>query len=408
MSDIADRMSVIDTDSHVSEPADLWESRMPQRWAELTPRIKATDRPSGDIWVIGDRELGPAWGFAPAGWKYPFPSHPRVVEEVDPAAWEPGARVRKLDEFGIRAQVLYPNILGVHIRTLMEVGDRAFQAACFSAYNDFLAECAQAAPGRFIPIMAVPLFDLEASVREIERCIEMGHKGILFSNAPEKAGLPALRDPHWDPIFRTAEDAGLSVNFHIGFGEAAPAVRTGESNRQGDQKLWDAFASGFGVTELIPDVVKLTTMGFLSNAQAIAELIVSGLCARYPILNFVSVESGFGYIPYLIEALDWQWINYDATNLFPDRLLPSEYFRRQIYTTFWFETDSLTRVVDLYPDNVMFETDFPHPTCIAPGPASRTGSARSVIQENLYSVPEDILRKLLFENAARVYGISVE
>ena len=176
--------------------------------------------------------------------------------------------------------------------------------------------------------MAVPLFDLEASVREIERCIEMGHKGILFSNAPEKAGLPALRDPHWDPIFRTAEDAGLSVNFHIGFGEAAPAARSGESDRQGDQKLWDAFASGFGVTELIPDVVKLTTMGFLSNAQAIAELIVSGLCARYPTLNFVSVESGFGYIPYLIEALDWQWINYRRDKSVsrptpPERIFPS-------------------------------------------------------------------------------------
>ena len=65
MPDIADRMSVIDTDSHVSEPADLWQSRMPQRWAELTPRIKATDRPSGDIWVIGDRELGSGLGLRP-------------------------------------------------------------------------------------------------------------------------------------------------------------------------------------------------------------------------------------------------------------------------------------------------------------------------------------------------------
>jgi predicted TIM-barrel fold metal-dependent hydrolase len=157
---------------------------------------------------------------------------------------------------------------------------------------------------------------------------------------------------------------------------------------------------------MIPDVVKLTTMGFLSNAQAIAELIVSGLCARYPALNFVSVESGFGYIPYLLEALDWQWINYDATNLFPDRLLPSEYFRRQIYTTFWFETESMTRVVDLYPDNVMFETDYPHPTCIAPGPASMTDSARNVIEQNLHTLPDVLLRKLLFENAARLYGIN--
>ena len=54
----------------------------------------------------------------------------------------------------------------------------------------------------------------------------------------------------------------------------------------------------------------------------------------------------------------------------------------------------------------MFETDFPHPTCIAPGPASRTGSARSVIQENLYSRAGGHSSKLLFENAARVYELA--
>jgi predicted TIM-barrel fold metal-dependent hydrolase len=54
----------------------------------------------------------------------------------------------------------------------------------------------------------------------------------------------------------------------------------------------------------------------------------------------------------------------------------------------------------------MYETNFPHPTCIAPGPASMTDSARNVIDKNLHALPDDILKKLLFENAARVYGVS--
>jgi len=122
---IADRMPVIDVDSQVSEPPDLWLSRLPKRWADIAPRVVATGRASGDQWLLGDHELGPAWGFAPAGWREPFPSHPRVIDEVDPAAWEPAARAHRLDEFGIWAQVLYPNILGVHIRTLMEADSHA-------------------------------------------------------------------------------------------------------------------------------------------------------------------------------------------------------------------------------------------------------------------------------------------
>ena len=44
-------------------------------------------------------------------------------------------------------------------------------------------------------------------------------------------------------------------------------------------------------------------------------------------------------------------------------LLPSEFFRRQMYATFWFE-QGIHRQIDLYPDNVMFESDFPiRPAC---------------------------------------------
>ena len=64
---------------------------------------------------------------------------------------------------------------------------------------------------------------------------------------------------------------------------------------------------------------------------------MSGICERFPGLNFVSVESGFGYVPYLLQALDWQWLNNGAQAAFPDRMMPSEYFMRQVYATFWFE-----------------------------------------------------------------------
>ncbi len=394
---IADRIAVIDTDSHVSEPPDLWSSRLPSKWADSMPRIARLPGRDEEFWWIGDRVVQSAWMLSVAGWKEPLPSHPRVQEEVDPAAYDPVERATRLDEHGVAAQVLYPNILGFHILSLLTVDDPAFRLACVTAYNDFLAEFAAAAPGRFIPIMALPIWDVEASVAEMERAAGLGHRGILFSNALEKAGMPRMRDPHWHPILSAAQDAGLSVNFHIGFGKTRDAGPIAPEARNLPRE--EARRA------ILAEVARGSTLSLQSNSEAIVELIVSGMCHQFPTLNFVSVESGFGYVPYLLETLDWQWKAVGAAGVHPERLMPSEYFRRQIYATFWFEHQALVPLVDQWADNVMFETDFPHPTCLAPGPGSYTDSARNVIEANLSGLSEATLQKILHDNAARVYGV---
>jgi predicted TIM-barrel fold metal-dependent hydrolase len=397
---IVDEVPVIDVDSHISEPPELWLERLPSKWHDIAPRI-VTSEAVGDLWVVGDHKLSPAWGFAPAGHKEPWPAFPRVQSEVDPAAYDPKVRAQRMDEFGIRAQLLYPNLLGLWIRTFLEVGDRDFQLACFRGYNDFLTDFANAEPGRFIPITSVPFFDIDASVAEVERCAANGHKGILLANHPEKAGLAPLHDPYWRPLLSFCEDAGLTVNFHVGFGLVG---KEAHESQESEMKV-ETFIAG-GLADVLPQAIARTVIAiFLSNAGAIADIIVSGFCEQHPKLNIVSVESGFGYVPWLLEALDWQWVNYGAQDAKPERLLPSDYFRRQIYATFWFEGEVMRRLIDLYPDNVMFETDFPHPTCIAPGPTSHTVRAAELIEQNLADVPKDIVRKVLSGTAARLYGL---
>jgi predicted TIM-barrel fold metal-dependent hydrolase len=131
---------------------------------------------------------------------------------------------------------------------------------------------------------------------------------------------------------------------------------------------------------------------------------MSGVCHRFPRLNFISVESGFGYVPFLLASLDWQWMNSPVPRESPDWLLPSEYFRRQIYATFWFEP-GVERQIDLYPDNVMFESDFPHPTSLSPGPGSTALDAKDTIAANLAGLSEEILEKVLYKTAARIYHL---
>ena len=399
---IADRIPIIDVDSHVIEPPDLWSSRLPSKWKDIQPRVVHVPSRGEDFWLIGDVPASAAWSLAAAGWHEHLPSHPRVQSDVHPSHYDPVARAAALDEHGVAVQVLYPNILGFSINTLLSVGEPEFHLACVQAYNDFLVDWSAAAPGRFVPVMSVPLWDVSAAVAEIDRCAALGHKGILFSSEPRKGGFPRLRDPHWDPIWEAASANDLPINFHVGFG-SIPANRTDKSKQAGSIDRMMTSASREDDAQV--SLVKFTTLGLMGNAEAIVELIVSGILDRFPTLQFVSVESGFGYLPYLLETMDWQWLNVGAAHANPGRLKPSEYFRRQIHGSFWFEHESLVRLVDLYPDNVMFETDFPHPTCLAPGPVSYTDSARNVVEQNLSGLPEDLLRKILHDNAARLYKL---
>jgi uncharacterized protein len=251
-------------------------------------------------------------------------------------------------------------------------------------------------PSRLAPIAMLPFWDLDASVKELVRVKELGHKGVLFANQYEKIGLPHISDPHWDPVLAAAQDLELSVNFHIGF--------SGNRRESGmTQVEWDA-AMDKSMRDRIR-FAKVSSLGMMSNATCIADLIMDGVCERYPRLPFVSVESGFGYLPYLIELLDWQWVNGGASLDDPSRLLPSEYFRRQIYGTFWFESVSLPLLEGLQ-DNVMFETDFPHPTSLTPGPAAPDRTPAGVVEANLAGLPAHVARKVLHDNAARVYHLS--
>ena len=139
-------------------------------------------------------------------------------------------------------------------------------------------------------------------------------------------------------------------------------------------------------------------------------LIGLGVCHRFPQLNFVSVESGVGWLPFYISSFDWQWRNTGVVHEHPEYdLLPSEYFRRQIYGCFWFEGDTARDAIDILgPHNILFETDFPHTTSLTPGPASASPTPREHLAREFADLPESSLRAILHDNAARIYHVGAE
>ncbi|MBM4269335.1 MAG: hypothetical protein FJ144_22475 [Deltaproteobacteria bacterium] len=79
-----------------------------------------------------------------------------------------------------------------------------------------------------------------------------------------------------------------------------------------------------------------------------------------------------------------------------------QYFRRQIYASFWFEgRDASASIRRLGVDNVMFETDFPHPVCLYPRPLEQ-------VRDCLAYLTLEERRKVLSGNAARVYHFPLD
>lgn len=384
---LCERYAVADVDSHIIEPPDLWTSRVSAKWGDQIPHVRWHERRQEEYWYIGNRKLYGVGAFAQAGWSEFPPSHPSRMSEALPAAVDPKARLDYMDEHGIYYQLLYCNILGFHSHVFLNEMDPQLAVECVRAYNDWLTEFASADPRRLIPMMMLPFWDIDASVAEMKRAYEMGHKGILFAARYDKVGLPRLMDDHWEPLLGQAQEMGLSLNFHVGFLASSDDLKGAVDQ---SKKL---------------DFTRESSLVLLGNAQNVAEVVLSGVCHRYPELNFVSVENGAGWLPFLGESMDWQWLNVGAHKDYPDRLLPSEYMKRQIYGMYWFERAAMRAVLDQLQDNLMFESDFPHATSLSPGPASESPSPREVMETSLAGVPDQIVAKVLQDTATRLYNL---
>jgi predicted TIM-barrel fold metal-dependent hydrolase len=295
-----------------------------------------------------------------------------------------------MDAYGIHAQVLYPNVSMFQANSLQQTVDPELRLLLVKAYNDYQTDFAAVAPGRFVPITILPFWDLEATLAEIDRCAAAGHRGINFTQEPTAFGLPRLPDAHWNPMWSSVQEKGLPVNFHIASGDLSLLGNSGDP-AAGAHANYASMGVSF----------------FMGNARTLAQLICGGVCHRFPDVDFVSVESGVGWIPFALDSLDWQWLNCGVPQEHPEYdLLPSEYFRRQIYGCFWFEREGATYAVErLGADNILYETDFPHPTSMSPGPATAAIAPDVFIDRALGELPEVTQRKILHDNAARLYRL---
>ena len=384
---ILDQHRAIDTDSHITEPPDVWTARVSDKWGDAVPHVRNVK--GRDVWFIRDEPCGAPGYTSMAGFDGSFPDAREGFHDIPESTWKAEARLAHLDAEGIYGQVLYPNVGGFGSGGFLRLKEPELMLECVRAYNDFLMDWCSADSNRLLGVAAMPFWDIAECVKEIERAAAIGHRSILACSDPQFFDMPSLANRHWDPFWDACRAVDLPVSFHIGAGDLSDL-------------LTDSADIGTRA-----NFARTSSQVFMQNATCIADLIFGGVCHRYPELKFVSVESGIGWLPSYLETCDWQFMNSQVRKEHPEYdLRPSEYFRRQIYACFWFEEKSIGPALELYPDNIMWETDFPHPTCQHPGP--RDGLARhprDFVDDALAGVPEDLVGKVLHGTAAAVYRV---
>jgi uncharacterized protein len=388
---LAEDLRIVDADSHMTERHDLFTSRAPKGYEGKMPHVERIN--GADMWVIEGKTFGKAGSGGTIdhqGKKHPFRDSQGGswgIGDVHPAAWDAGERIRLMDELGIHAQVLYPNSIGLGGQNLWNsIEDKTLVRLCVEVYNDALAEVQAESGNRLLPMPIMPAWDIAACVREAQRCAGMGYRGVNMTADPQDSGSPDLGDPAWDPFWEVCAGLNLPVHFHIGASQTSLTY----------------FGTTYWPSQ--DDYVKPAIGGaslFQNNSRLLLNSAYSGMFDRHPNLKMVSVESGIGWVPFMLEAMDYE-LEENAPKWFDKlRKRPSEYFRDNWYATFWFETGrgDLQHLIDAVgEDNVMFETDFPHPTCLHPDPVG-------VMRERTASLRPETQRKVMGDNAAKLYRI---
>jgi uncharacterized protein len=223
-------------------------------------------------------------------------------------------------------------------------------------------------------------------VREPNPLAALGFRGVNMTSDPQETGSPDLAHRDWDALWEVCADLNLPVHFHIG-------ASLTSLNFYG-KYFWPSVHQN-----LKPAIGG--AMLFLNNARMVINSVYAGIFDRHPTLKMVSVESGIGWIPFILETMDYEILENAPQQAAELSRKPSEYFKSNWYGTFWFEENGgdLQGLIDkLGEDNVMFETDFPHPTCMYPDPLS-------TVEARMSALRPETRRKVLGENAAKLYRL---
>src|SRR5262245_2462187 len=377
-----DNDPIISADSHVNPLPTFWAEYLPAACRDRAPKLEQTAEgdfiafegqrtPFGTLNAMAGRQ---AQEYIPSG----------KVSDTRPGGWDPVERLKDLDIDRVEAEALFG---GGPIQT----EDLELHRASFRPYNTWLAEFCRTAPERLLGMAYIPTWDVDGAVAEVRFAAARGMRGVVIPAFPPAGTVSAgtgsggsaavtvttpdekrsYADPEFDRLWETVIDTGVVLHMHLG--------------ARGSRTRQDAFMASM-------------LMSKLTMAEPVAQLIFSGLFAKYPDLKLVSVESQVGWFAFAADYMDHLWEKHRFWTNSPLKERPSFYMDRQVYGTFMDDPVGVKLRNETGGRNIMWASDYPHSETTWP-------RSHEVIAAQFAGVPEAEKRAIVYDRVRQLYGL---
>jgi predicted TIM-barrel fold metal-dependent hydrolase len=392
---------LISADSHITEPPAAWE-RAQKEYGERAPR-EVRDPPGlpKGLWliteglppmlgshentgtVIGKERSGSAvssWGMSAEAWKHLEPG--RFTEtfrhEDYLGGWDPAARLQDQDQDGVEAEVHFASLA----RNFYGLTDAPFQRAILRSYNAWLHEFCSYNPKRLIGLAVLSILDIEHAVADIQEYAKLGFRGVVIPTRIKDSGY---YEPRFEPLWATAEEAGVVINVHTGSTQGVARTNFGGTRKEDPWTLPMGFAP-----QQLP------------AQQFLGQLVVTGVFDRYPNLKVVCAEFDVGWVANLVQQVD-NWFGrttvYDGSKSL-NKLPPSEYFKRNIFFTFQDDRAGVLTTPVYGENNFLWASDYPHKVTTWP-------YSHRTVDANFAGLDPQVKRQVVRENTNKLYDLGL-
>ncbi|MGA2745735.1 MAG: tryptophan 2,3-dioxygenase family protein [Candidatus Sulfotelmatobacter sp.] len=291
---------------------DIHNHFFPRAWPDLAARygtpewpwIKHTEAGKAEI-MVGDR----------------------FFRQIYSACWDAEVRLSEMDRDGIDMQVLSATpVLFAYDRPVEHALD------CARLFNDAALELCAQGKGRLKSLCQVPLQDIDASCKELSRCMRAGHLGVQIGN---HVGEKNLDDPGIVNFLQHCADEGAAVLVHP----------------------WDMLGP-----QRMPKYMMPWTVGMPAETQlGIVAMILGGAFDKLPQSLRICFAHGGGSFAFLLGRLENAWRHHPVAHGVCE-LPPSQYVNRFSVDSAVFDERALQFLVGtMGAERVMLGSDYPFP-----------------------------------------------
>ena len=374
-------MKVMDADAHMHEPEYMWDRYVEAEYHDQVPKVAFMDgiimvyEPDGRIIPKSDTQPRPSPGV--------YTEMEAKYGEAFRQWWSPEIRLSDMDRFGWDVQVCLPTGNNGNFAYRVALQDIKLGAAMCRAYNNWCRDYCSVDSSRLKFTSVLPGGDVEEMVKEARRSVE--ELGAVSVRNPLLAKGKWLHDPAMDPVWQLAGDLDFPISAH------------GEYRQRRFQPFADIkYDPNGGAMEGLDHA-----LGFpLDNMTTMGHFIFAGILERFPNLRLAVLESNAGWLPFWLGRMDEHTHGRNSMFFNAERLpmTPTEYFYRQIYVACDGDERSLKYTVDATNggENIVWNTDYPHPD--APNPET------ALPEFDAQPISDEAKRKILWDSAVKMYG----